>query len=37
MVIPRAIVRDLRTGVDATRLMSLLMLVFSISPISSRR
>jgi DHA1 family bicyclomycin/chloramphenicol resistance-like MFS transporter len=33
MVIPRAIVRDLHTGVDATRLMSLLMLVFSISPI----
>ena len=33
MVIPRAIVRDLHTGADATRLMSLLMLVFSISPI----
>jgi DHA1 family bicyclomycin/chloramphenicol resistance-like MFS transporter len=33
MVIPRAIVRDLHTGIDATRLMSLLMLVFSISPI----
>ena len=33
MVIPRAVVRDLHTGVDATRLMSLLMLVFSISPI----
>ncbi len=33
MVIPRAIVRDLHTGVDATRLMSMLMLVFSISPI----
>jgi DHA1 family bicyclomycin/chloramphenicol resistance-like MFS transporter len=33
MVIPRAIVRDLHTGLDATRLMSLLMLVFSISPI----
>jgi len=33
MVVPRAIVRDLHTGVDATRLMSLLMLVFSISPI----
>lgn len=32
-VIPRAIVRDLHTGVDAARLMSLLMLVFSISPI----
>ncbi len=33
MVIPRAIVRDLHTGPEATRLMSLLMLVFSISPI----
>jgi MFS transporter, DHA1 family, multidrug resistance protein len=33
MVIPRAVVRDLHTGVDATRLMSMLMLVFSISPI----
>ncbi|GAB1582442.1 multidrug effflux MFS transporter [Phyllobacterium phragmitis] len=33
MVISRAIVRDLHTGVDAARLMSLLMLVFSISPI----
>ncbi|CUW44871.1 drug resistance transporter, Bcr/CflA family [Brucella vulpis] len=33
MVIPRAIVRDLHTGVEAARLMSLLMLVFSISPI----
>ena len=33
MVIPRAIVRDLHTGADATRLMSLLMLVFSVSPI----
>jgi MFS transporter, DHA1 family, multidrug resistance protein len=33
MVVPRAVVRDLHTGVDATRLMSLLMLVFSISPI----
>jgi len=33
MVIPRAIVRDLHTGIDAARLMSLLMLVFSISPI----
>ncbi|MBV2143905.1 multidrug effflux MFS transporter [Falsochrobactrum sp. TDYN1] len=32
-VIPRAIVRDLHRGVDAARLMSLLMLVFSISPI----
>jgi len=33
MVIPRAIVRDMHTGVAAARLMSLLMLVFSISPI----
>lgn len=33
MVIPRAIVRDLYTGVDAARLMSMLMLVFSVSPI----
>ena len=33
MVIPRAVVRDLHTGHDAARLMSLLMLVFSISPI----
>jgi DHA1 family bicyclomycin/chloramphenicol resistance-like MFS transporter len=33
MVIPRAVVRDLHTGVAAARLMSLLMLVFSISPI----
>ncbi len=32
MVIPRAIIRDLHTGVEATRLMSLVMLVFSISP-----
>ena len=33
MVIPRAVVRDLHTGPDAARLMSLLMLVFSVSPI----
>jgi DHA1 family bicyclomycin/chloramphenicol resistance-like MFS transporter len=33
MVVPRAIVRDLHTGTEATRLMSLLMLVFSVSPI----
>src|SRR5579884_721715 len=33
MVIPRAVVRDLHTGIEATRLMSMLMLVFSISPI----
>ena len=31
--IPRAIVRDLHTGNDAARLMALLMLVFSVSPI----
>jgi DHA1 family bicyclomycin/chloramphenicol resistance-like MFS transporter len=33
MVIPRAIVRDLHTGPDAARLMALIMLVFSVSPI----
>ncbi len=33
MVVPRAIVRDLYTGHDATRLMSLLLLVLSTSPI----
>ncbi len=33
MVIPRAVVRDLHTGHEAARLMSLLMLVFSVSPI----
>jgi DHA1 family bicyclomycin/chloramphenicol resistance-like MFS transporter len=33
MVIPRAIVRDLHTGHEATRLMSLLMLIVSISPL----
>ncbi|QDL56031.1 multidrug effflux MFS transporter [Rhodoferax aquaticus] len=33
MVIPRAIVRDMHTGVGAARLMSMLMLVFSVSPI----
>lgn len=33
MVVPRAIVRDMHTGNDAARLMSLLMLVFSVSPI----
>jgi DHA1 family bicyclomycin/chloramphenicol resistance-like MFS transporter len=32
-VVPRAIVRDLHTGNEAARLMSMLMLVFSISPI----
>src|SRR5690349_13645352 len=33
MVVPRAVVRDLHTGPEATNLMSLLMLVFSVSPI----
>lgn len=33
MVIPRAVVRDLYTGADATKLMSLLMLVMSVSPL----
>jgi DHA1 family bicyclomycin/chloramphenicol resistance-like MFS transporter len=33
MVIPRAVIRDLHTGVEATRLMALVMLVFSVSPI----
>jgi DHA1 family bicyclomycin/chloramphenicol resistance-like MFS transporter len=33
MAIPRAVVRDLHTGSDAARLMSMLMLVFSVSPI----
>ena len=33
MVVPRAVVRDLHTGTDAARLMSMLMLVFSVSPI----
>ena len=33
MVVPRAIVRDLHTGTEAAQLMSLLMLVFSVSPI----
>ncbi|WP_269714946.1 multidrug effflux MFS transporter [Caulobacter sp. NIBR2454] len=32
-VVPRAMVRDMYTGPEAARLMSLLMLVFSISPI----
>ena len=31
--IPRAVVRDLHTGTEAARLTSLLMLVFSVSPI----
>ena len=33
MVIPRAIIRDLHTGLEATRLMATVMLVLSISPI----
>lgn len=33
MVVPRAVVRDLATGPEAAKLMSLLMLVFSVSPI----
>ncbi len=33
MVVPRAVVRDLHTGTEAARLMSLLMLVFSVSPL----
>ncbi len=33
MVIPRAVVRDMHTGNEAARLMSLLMLVFSVSPL----
>ncbi|MEP3276537.1 MAG: multidrug effflux MFS transporter [Stappiaceae bacterium] len=32
MVVPRAIIRDLHTGVAATRLMAMIMLVISISP-----
>ena len=33
MVIPRAVVRDLFTGMEATRMMSLVMLVLSVAPI----
>ena len=33
MTIPRAVVRDLHTGPEAARLMSLLMLVFGVSPL----
>lgn len=33
MAIPRAVVRDLHTGPEAAKLMALLMLVFSVSPI----
>jgi DHA1 family bicyclomycin/chloramphenicol resistance-like MFS transporter len=32
MVVPRAIIRDLHTGPDATRLMAMVMLVISVSP-----
>jgi len=32
MVVPRAIIRDMYTGAEATRLMALLMLVISVSP-----
>ncbi|MGE0096055.1 MAG: multidrug effflux MFS transporter [Alphaproteobacteria bacterium] len=33
MVIPRAVIRDLHTGLEAARLMSFVMLVLSVSPI----
>ena len=32
MVVPRAIIRDLSTGAEATRLMAMVMLVISVSP-----
>ena len=32
MVVPRAVVRDLHTGPEATRLMAMVMLVISVSP-----
>ena len=32
MVVPRAIIRDMHTGAEATRLMAMLMLVISVSP-----
>ncbi len=32
MVVPRAIIRDLHTGTQATRLMAMIMLVISVSP-----
>ena len=35
MVIPRAIVRDLHTGPEATRLMALVMLVVSVAPMTA--
>jgi DHA1 family bicyclomycin/chloramphenicol resistance-like MFS transporter len=33
MVVPRAVIRDLHTGIEATKLMALVMLVISVSPI----
>lgn len=33
MVVPRAVIRDLHTGYEATRLMAFVMLVLSVSPI----
>lgn len=33
MVIPRAVIRDLHTGIEATRLMAFVILVLSVSPI----
>src|SRR5438874_1145713 len=33
MVVPRAIIRDMHTGIEGTRLMALVMLVLSVSPI----
>jgi MFS transporter, DHA1 family, multidrug resistance protein len=35
MVIPRAIVRDLHTGPEATRLMALVMLVIAVAPMTA--
>lgn len=32
MVVPRAVIRDLYTGPDATRMMAMIMLVISVSP-----
>ncbi|SIN89499.1 multidrug effflux MFS transporter [Vannielia litorea] len=32
MVVPRAIIRDLHTGAEATRMMAMIMLVISVSP-----
>jgi DHA1 family bicyclomycin/chloramphenicol resistance-like MFS transporter len=32
MVVPRAVIRDLHTGIEATRLTALVMLVLSVSP-----